>query len=159
MRLVLIIAVFCITYGCYRFFNPYDKVTTNIQGLPVNADFVCMVADTDDGLKAMEWSLAKVLPFSMHPDRSTVSSLVHGKTSHHANVRWIFSKRVGVLHRTADRAWTVSWFDPPASQPEGRSFLFGGGSVTMDLSNTNNQQQMSTEQLRSLGMEHALKPK
>jgi hypothetical protein len=149
--LMLIVGLLCAAYGGYRIFNPYDEVAADIQGIPPNTGFVCLLADTDNGPQAMDWSLAKVFPFSMHPDGCTVSLLLDGKTSHRANVRWISSERVGVLRRTANRKWIVSWFRPPKSQPKNRSLLFGGGTVTIDLADADNDQQMAADQLRALG--------
>ena len=154
--LVLIVVCIAVFYGGYRLFNPYDEVATDIRGIPPNTDFVCLIAETDDGQQAMEWSLAKVLPFSMHPDGCTVSSLLDGETSHRAKVRWVFSQRIGVLCRTSDRQWNVSWFDSPKSQPKNRSFLFGGGSITIDVSNADNTQSITADQLRTLGMDYSL---
>ena len=154
--IVVVVVCIAVVYGGCRLFNPYNEVTTDIRGIPPNTDFVCLVAETDDGPQAMEWSLAKVFPFSMHPDDCTVSSLLVGESNHHANVRWIFSERIGVLCRTNDREWIVSWFAPPKGQPRDRSFLFGGGSVTIDLSNADTTQAMTADQLRALGMNYSL---
>ena len=151
-----VLLVLALVYGAYRFFNPYDEVVTQIEGIPPDSTFVCLVASSENGMKAMEWSLAKVVPFSMHPDGCTVSSLFKGETTHHAKVRWIDSRKIGVLRKTAEGDWKIAWFGTPKTEPRHRSFLFGRGSVTLDVSKADNNEPMTIDQLRLLGMDYSL---
>ncbi|MDB4265419.1 hypothetical protein N9891_01575 [bacterium] len=150
------IALLLLVYGGYRLFNPYDDVAIKIEGIPPDTTFVCLVADSENRSKTMEWSLAKVLPFSMHPDNCIVSSLDSGETTLRAKVRWIDSKRVGVLRKTTKGEWNIAWFGVARSEPRHRSFLFGGGSVTLDVSRAVSHESMTVAQLRSFGMDYSL---
>ena len=154
--IALVLIVLALTYCGCRFFHPYDEVVTHIEGIPSDTTFVCLVADSKHGPNVMEWSLAKVFPFSMHPDRCTVSSLYTGETARHAKVLWIDSKRIGVLHRTTEGKWKIAWFQPPRAEVRHRSFLFGGGSVMLDVSSADANEPMTVEQLRLLGMDYSL---
>jgi hypothetical protein len=145
-----------LVYGGYRFFNPYDEVATEIEGIPSDTVFVCLVADSEDGLKALPWSLAKVIPFSMHPDNCTVSSTGQGESKHRAKVRWINANRIGVLRKTAAGEWRVAWFEMAKAKPKHRSFLLGGGLTTLDVSQADGNESMTVEQLHSLGMDKSL---
>jgi hypothetical protein len=108
----------------------------------------------------MPWSLRKVLPFTMHPDRCIVSEVNHfqnEETEHEASVRWIHSSRVGVLRRTKERKWFVAWFDAPKSRLQERSLLFGGGEWSIRLQDADKVEPVTEEQLRAMGMSYSLK--
>jgi len=155
--MMFVVVFFVVVYGGYSFFNPYDEVTIDIYGIPKNTNFVCLIADTENGTRAMEWSLSKVIPHSMHPDGCGASRLTGAnKTKTHRAVRWISSDRVGILCR-ADQKWIAFWFDSPKCQPANRSYLFGGGSITIDISDADNNAPMDDNQLRDIGMNDELK--
>ena len=134
LGLLSIITCLVVLYVGYRLFHPYNEVVTDIRGIPPSTTFICVVADTEDGPQAMEWSLSKLLPFSMHPDGCTVSYVREAETTRHEKVRWIESHRVGVLHENTDGEWHIAWFEPANSAVADRSVLFGGGSIEIDIS-------------------------
>jgi hypothetical protein len=154
----VIAAVACLSviYGAIRCYCPYDEVQIAITGTPTDTDFLCLVADKPSGAEAMLWSLKKVLPFTMHPDKCTVSFVYNEDRVIRRPVRWVSSDRVGVLRRTKDRKWFISWYDPPKSNLKGRWFLFGRGSWEVDLRDADEVQPVNEDTLRAMGMDYSL---
>jgi hypothetical protein len=153
--LLLAAACLALTYSGYRFFHPYDEVAVVIENIPANVDFVCVVADTEGGLRPLDWSLSKLFPFTMHPDSCTVS-FSRGAAENRANVRWRHSQQIGVLCRTVDREWFVAWLEPDEARVKHRSLLFGGGTAMLDVNRAQRKQSLSHDQLRLLGMDYSL---
>jgi len=147
-----LLACVLLAYLGYRCLFPYNTVTTDIEGISPNTRWVCLVADTKAGLRVMEWHHTKVLPFTMHPANSIVSSLNGDESSHHATVRWVHGERTGVLSRSIDRNWTVAWFDAAGVELTNRSVLFGGGSVNLFVPEADSVEAVTTSQLKELGM-------
>ena len=154
VRIVVVSLLACVllAYLGYRCLFPYNTVATDIEGISPNTRWVCLVADTKAGLRVMEWHHTKVLQFTMHPANSIVSSLREDETFHHATVRWVYGKRIGVLSRSVDRDWTVAWFDAAGVELTNRSFLFGGGSVNLFVAEAESVEAVTTSQLKELGM-------
>src|SRR4051794_9127024 len=62
-----------LAFGCCRCFFPDDEVAVSITDIPGDTDFLCVLADTPEGPKALRWSIYMVIPSSLHPDGCTVS--------------------------------------------------------------------------------------
>jgi hypothetical protein len=140
-------------YAVYLYFNPYDEVTTIISGIPPDTTRLCVVADKPGGPEVMLWSLNKVFPFTMHPDKCVVSLVDREQSTHQARVRWVNSGRIGVLRRTKSGKWFLAWFDPPKSNLKGRSLLFGGGTWLADIGDADEEQPVPDEKVRAMGMQ------
>jgi hypothetical protein len=150
-------------YSYQRYVYPYDEVQLDIHSLPLNTSFVCLVATTDAGPTVVNWTHTNMLGgrAAMHPDSCSISSVkwyTKWKLSHEfsAPVQWIYSQRIGILIKTADGQWNVSWFGKDKTELKGHSLLFGRGSVAFDVSNADETEPMSTAQLEKLGMKYSL---
>ena len=154
---VVVVALGLLVFYCvYLAFHPYDEVEIVIRGLPADTKFVCLIADRPGGPVVMLWSLSKVFPFTMHPDACTVSDISGGGTTRRAALRWINSKRVGVLRKAETGTWFVALYNGPKTELGNRSLLFGQGSWAGDWPDADNVQQWSGAELRPLGFEYSL---
>lgn|GEM_PF-6050422 len=147
--------VFCIE----RAENTYDEVKIDIHGLHQNKSFICFVAETESGPTVMQWYLAPMFgKGTMHPDSCSISFFLDRKSprSFRGNVQWIHLQRIGVLIKTADGEWNVTWFSSDNAELNGHSLLFGGGGVAIDFANADETEPVSVEQLTKLGMDYSL---
>jgi hypothetical protein len=155
--LAMVACLLLFVYAAYLYFTPYSEVAVKAHGLPADSIFACLVADTADGPKVMLWSMKYLGPFTMHPDRCTVSTYFARDSIDEAKVRWVQTNRVGVLSQARGGNWSIAWFDAVKSNVRGKSLLFGGGFWEGDVRDSNERQGLSPEQLRSLGMDYQLK--
>jgi hypothetical protein len=115
LSLTCVAAPIYILYGCYRSYFPADRVTVQIQNIADDVDFVCVVGDTDDGPRALDWYQGGGM-FGPHTSSAT-SGYASDPREHRGTppdisdgVRWIHASRYGVLTRDRQRVWRVYWF-------------------------------------------------
>lgn len=155
LRIVLLLTLaLCValSYRVYLAFNPYNEVTTEIVGISPKIDFVCVVAETENGLTAMHWARAKVVPVSIHPN-DLFSTMVEPTDEIRDKVHWINGRRAGVLARDRDGRWTASWFNQEQLQWHGRSILWGGGSVILEIGKAEDTQVIGPTELLAAGFD------
>ena len=93
----------------------------------------------------------------LNPDRVKLSSAsldFNGVLK--APVLWIYSKRIGILIKSPDPQWKVSWISSDKVKRKDHSLWFGRGSVLIDLSDAEETESMSLERLKRLGMDYSL---
>lgn len=145
-------------YGIYLCFHPYDRVDIEVRDVPADTVFVCLVADRSGRPDLMHWSLEKVFPFTMHPDKCIVSERLGSEVGPlRASVRWVSSERVGVLLKATSGRWRIAWFSAADSRVQDRSLVFGGGSWRASLRDAVSEQQFDEGALRAVGLDYALK--
>jgi hypothetical protein len=158
--LATLLAILSVAYFAYLRCNPYDEVAATIRDVPRDTVFLCIVADTPQGVTVMPWYVKKVLPDTMHPDSCTVSFRLSGDTgAHRGNVRWTKAKRIGVLQKTEADTWKIAWFDTLQSEVQRRSLVFGGGTWEVSLRDANEEQDLPAETVQSLGFSYAIRRK
>lgn len=148
----LFIACTSIAYLGYRFMDPYDRVAVDIGGVPPNTEWLCLIAETNEEPRVMDWYLTKVFPFTMHPAGSVVSLLRDSERQHSAKVKWVHSQRVGVLYRSTGGDWTIAWFGSAGMRLADRSWLLGGGSVALRIQDADSKEAVAASRLEALGV-------
>ena len=146
-------------YSYQRYVYPHDEVQIQIRGLPPDISFVCLVATTDIGPVALNWTHTNMLGgrATQHPDHCTMSFIDQNLSGDFiAPLQWIHAQRIGILIKTTDRQWRVSWFSKDKAELKGHSLLFGRGSVAFDFSNADENEPMSLARLEKLGMNYSL---
>ena len=148
-----------VAYSFQRYVHPYDEVRLSIRGLPSTFSLVCLIAETQKGLTAMNWTGTNMLGGRqlLNPDRVKLSSAsldFNGVLK--APVLWIYSKRIGILIKSPDPQWKVSWISSDKVKRKDHSLWFGRGSVLIDLSDAEETESMSLERLKRLGMDYSL---
>jgi hypothetical protein len=137
----------------YFQFHPRDRIAVTIKNAPAETRFLCIVTETDEGIRAMNWSPSMVVPFEMEPRQCTISYVMHdGPTITNRFVVWRFGSRYGVVTRQPEKVWRVHWFQAENVPLEGRSFLFGEGAATFDILKARTEQ-LPAEAVRELGFE------
>lgn len=157
-RAIGVTAVLALGYFVRLYLYPYDEVVVEVRDVPADTAFVCLVADWPGGPVLMPWSLAKVFPFTMHPDECTVSYRWGGEAGpHRGAVRWASGGRVGVLLGGGPGRWRVAWYEDAAARVRGGSWVFGGGSWRPSLLEAAGEQPLDEAALRGLGLDYALR--
>jgi hypothetical protein len=146
-----------IVIGCSAFvyfqFHPRNRVEVTVKNVPAETWFLCLVAETDEGMLAMNWSPWMIAPFEMAPRDCGFSYVMHrGPTIEHLYAMWKFGSRYGVVTRHPEKVWRVHWFDPADVTLEGRSFFFGEGAATFDILKSTTEQ-LPVEAVRELGFD------
>jgi hypothetical protein len=103
-----------ILHGCYRLHVPSDVVHARVENVQPNVDFLCVVADSDEGPQPLHWYMTHLFGrFTMHSSAHNVTFAGSGGgtpsiVSH--DVRWVSAKRYGVLTREHGHVWRLYWF-------------------------------------------------
>jgi hypothetical protein len=140
-----------------RHFWPPDRVQIEIAQIPTGVYFVALVAEFDKGEhRALNSSPPSELgPVTMHPE-GYIGSFVdpnHPRVGGPASfVEWQEGQRYGVVTRSKDGAWRITWFNASQVPIEGRRFIFGGGRVHMDFSQGRSEV-LTREAVRELGFD------
>jgi hypothetical protein len=92
------------------------------------------VAQTNQGAQSLAWYHVDVTPFTKHPNKDVASFHANEGPTFSAQVQWQDAKRYGVLVGDIEDHWKVYWFDPGQIHLAGRSWLFRGGAVRIQLS-------------------------
>jgi hypothetical protein len=152
----LLVIVAAGAFWAYRSFNPPWRVRVHLTNIPVGTNFVSLVADSGEALRNMEWSPNSELsvPFTMHPARCIWSfqNPDRPKVDWHAYVRWQPGERYGVVTRSRDGTWRISWFEADSAPIRGRRWLLGGGEASFDIT-AGRTVPLSAEQVRTLGLD------
>jgi hypothetical protein len=151
---VLLAVIGAVSALVYFQFHPRDRIAIEITNVTVGTRFLCIVADTDEGIVAMNWSTSKVgPPFEMNPRRCTFSYVMYdGPVITNRHVTWRFGSRYGVVARQPEKVWRIHWFRAEDVPLEGRSFLFGEGTVAFDILKARTEQP-AAEVLEQLGID------
>ncbi len=149
-RLVVLAVVGAVTGFVYFQFHPRDRVAVEIKNIPADTRFLCVVAETDDGMLAMNWSPAKIMPFEMKPGGCTMSYVMGQPAISNRHVMWRFGSRYAVVTRQAEKAWQVHWFQAESVPLQGRGLLLGEGGVSFDILRAKTEQ-LPAEVVRELG--------
>lgn len=150
--LLVLIAVGTVTTFVYFQFHPRDRITIAVKSIPVDTRFLCIVAETDEGIIAMNWSPSMVVPFEMEPRDCTMSYVMGRPEISDWSVMWKFGSRYGVVTREPDKVWRVHWFQADEVPLVGRSVVLGEGAATFDILKARTEQ-LPAETLRQLGFE------
>lgn len=133
---------------------PRDEVRVNVTGIPDDVYFLCFVAQAHGKLHAMKWYRSHIFgPFTM-------SDLASGGDRPDASdfqdrVAWRFGERYGVITRSRDREWRITWFEAGEVPLFGRSLLTGQGTATFDLTKGQTEP-LAAGDVESLGLRAVL---
>jgi hypothetical protein len=116
------------------YFNPPDRVRVSVINIPDDVYFVSLAAATRGKLQTMHWSVKKIVVGTMHPTRCTWSYHPGPSIDWSAYVKWQSGEKYGVVTRTTDRVWRVTWFEANALPICGRVIVLGGGTAYFDMS-------------------------
>lgn len=137
-------------------FSPPWRVRVHIANIPKGTTFASLVAESGGTLSNMEWSPSNELstPFTMHPAECIWSYQTPDdpKVNWHAYVRWQPGERYGLVTRSTDGTWRVSWFGADSVPIRGRLRLFGGGEVSFDVAGGQTVP-LTVEQVKALGLQ------
>lgn len=140
-------------------FSPPWRVLVDITNIPTGTNFASLVVDSGGILSNMDWSPSSELatPFTMHPAQCIWSyqNPENPRVWWNAFVRWQPGERYGVVTRSTDGTWRVSWFGADSVPIEGRLWVLGGGKASFDLS-AGQTVPLSAEQVKSLGLDKVL---
>ena len=150
--LIAVIIFILLTFRCSETFT-----IVQIEDLPEDTAFLCLIADNHGKLLPMNWSLEKVFRFSMHPDKCIVSLYDNHGVPHIAEVDWIDTDRIGILRKTKTGTWHVAWFDRPKSSRLRTSRLFRHFAWHGSWSECDFKEDIPPKTLRELGFDYALK--
>jgi hypothetical protein len=133
--------------------HPRDRIAVTIKNVPAETRFLCIVTETDEGIRAMNWSPSMIAPFEMEPRDCGISYVMHhGPTIANRFVMWRFGLRYGVVTRQPEKVWRIHWFQAEDVPLEGRRFLLGEGTAIFDILNAKSEQP-AAEILRRLGID------
>jgi hypothetical protein len=115
--------------------HPRGRVEISVKNIPDGTRFLCLAAESDDGLKLMDWSPQMIVPFRM-PPRDCIMS--YGSSDDRApmtgrHVMWEFGDRYGIVTARGNDDWWITWFPAEKLPLEGRGLILGGGTVDVDL--------------------------
>jgi hypothetical protein len=130
--------------------NPRDRVNVEIDRVPADVSFCCAVCETGGVRRTMKWYLWHLGPFTMDA-ASCSASYRFGPGPIKADVEWQFGERYGVVTRSTDGQWRITWFDADTVPIKGRNVLTGGGKVIFDLS-IGQTEQLTDDQVSALGL-------
>jgi hypothetical protein len=137
----------------YFQFHPRDRIAIEITNVPAGTRFLCLVAETEEGIVAMNWSPSMIVPFAMNPRDCTISYVMGtGPVIANRYVMWRFGSRYGVVTRQDEKVWRVYWFQAQDVPLAGRRFLLGEGTAAFDLLKAK-AEQPAADLLRRLGIE------
>jgi hypothetical protein len=138
----------------YLYLNPPDRVRISITNIPRGVDHASLAADLAGELRALDWSPKMIVSTAMHPARCIWSSQnpESPKVDWDAYVRWRPAERYGVVTRTTDGLWSITWFDASELPVRRRLPVLGGGEVAFDVAKGRNEP-LTSEQVRTLGLQ------
>jgi hypothetical protein len=119
----------CVIFAWTTCFGGPPAVTVTVTNFRPGAFYFCVVCDDEGQLCAMHWDIKYITRIDVPPstdgyrDPSWPSNQPIVR-----NVRWRTGTRYGVVQRSVDKQWTVTWFeagDVPGIEER---------SVTFDLS-------------------------
>jgi hypothetical protein len=133
---------------------PPSRVHVVVNGVPAEALFVYLVADTERGPEPLRWYQDSFgTPLAFEPVGTVFAHHWTGHTDSFArDVEWRPARRLGVVTRDRDRAWRVRWFGRDGLDPRGRLWLLGGGEVRIDLPDASAAETPGPEFLRRAGL-------
>ena len=147
--LLMLVGIGVIAFVYFQF-HPRDRVVVTIKNVPAETRFLCIVAETDEGIRAMNWSRSN---FEMEPRDCAISYVINdGHAIPNQFVMWRFGSRYGVITRHPEKVWRVHWFQAEDMPLEGRSFLVGEGTAVFDMLKAKTEQP-AAEVLRGLGID------
>ncbi len=133
--------------------HPRDRTAVTIKNVPAETRFLCIVTETDEGIRAMNWSPSMIVPFEMEPRDCTISYVMHdGPTISNRFVMWRFGSRYGVVTGRSEHMWRIHWFQVANVPLQGRGFVFGEGAATFDILEAK-AEQLPADAIRQLGFE------
>ncbi|HBI44930.1 MAG TPA: hypothetical protein DDY78_19050 [Planctomycetales bacterium] len=137
---------------------PPDHVCFVITNVPDDARFLCLLSDSQGRMRPMQWYVGEMLqkPAKVAPKPY---SFDYGRNEHASAgfVAWEIGDRYGVAVKSASGTWQVFWL-PAAQVPlEGRSVIFGGGTIRIDLSKVV-AQPLSDDAANALGLQQISEP-
>jgi hypothetical protein len=132
LGLSFLAALFFMYYRCN---NPAVRVDVGITHLPRHTSFVCVVAEVDGSRHAMIWYVSGIFGFF------TVSASSQGDLDPLADsdqlvrrwVAWEVGDRYGVVRRSADGLWEITWFEARQVPLQRRSSFLGPVEVVFDI--------------------------
>jgi hypothetical protein len=132
-------------------------VDVDIANIPIGVYFVAIVAESETAeIHALNyWPPSEGGPVTMPPERYIGSFRDPNGTSVGRLASWLEwrnARRYGVITRSKDGTWRITWFAASQIPIEGRHFILGGGRVRIDLSQGMSEV-LPQEAIRELGFE------
>jgi hypothetical protein len=132
-------------------------VHIDIINIPVGVYFVALVVESDTRERhALDsWPPSELGPVTM-PAAAYIGSFVDPNSPRVGGsasfVEWREGQHYGVVTRSKDGAWRITWFHAKQVSIEGRHFLLGGGRVHIDVSEGRGEM-LSGEEVEELGFD------
>jgi hypothetical protein len=132
--LVPLVLLAVLPFFFYTCFNPADQIVALIVQIPADVDFVCIASGSGGRIDVMRWYyFTNISGFTERPgDRAFGSAYPGGADME--TVAWITGERYGVITRTTDRQWSITWFEAKDVPVQGRGLYSKPARITFDLS-------------------------
>ena len=141
------LAAGCAVFGfCFTICVPRNRVEAHFRNVPAGTENIGVVVDENGSIDNLPGYILRIgQPVAILADwpwRDEQDSKTIG---------WRQGDRYGVVTQNKAGAWTVTWFDAAAVPVEGRSRLFAGGTVELDLAK-GRAELLPREQAEKLGL-------
>jgi hypothetical protein len=124
--------------------RPRNRVSISIRNIPGGVNCLFLVSESNGKFYKLPWSLWKFFYGSAEPVGCSLSDCdpVRPQEIHQPldddprsglHVLWVYGDRYGVVTRTTDENWHVTWFDATDVPLKERRWLSGGGRADFDL--------------------------
>jgi hypothetical protein len=147
IALSVVAGLFYFGYTCH---NPRDRVHVDFVNVPGDVYFCCAACETGGVPRTMKWYIGSIGgAFTMDPANCIASSPYDRRFG--GPVEWQFGERYGVVTRSKDGKWRITWFDADTVPIKDRSVLTGGGKVVFDLSEGHTEP-LTDDEVSALGL-------
>jgi hypothetical protein len=122
--LAVIVTPTLLIYSCN---HPTDRVQVEVDRVPKEVFFLCIVGETPNGPVAFDWYVQHIFqPFTIKAHNSPYFDFDSGKPRLSASVQWKPADRYGVLMGKRGGEWRVYWFTPDQVNLRGHAWSSNG---------------------------------